>query len=274
MSVTITTTPPITVLRAPWSPELPPLARAAGGRWDAAAKAWAFDARDEARVRDIAREVYGSDGSDADAPTLTVRVPIEACSNVAELAVAGRRLASRRDRDEQVRLGPDVVLVSGGFPASGGSRANPSVNALAGTVLEVRDLPAGTARLVCEQMPGASLVPPAGTGAHDVDQPPTDQSEADQPEAAAGRPDVGDLVAVYDEDGAQVGTGHVSSTGPGPSGRERLVVRERGTRSWIVDADQVLMLTRAGTQHPDLHAERASLLARLADVDAQIASAR
>lgn len=138
-----------TYLQSPYHPHLPDRARALGGAFDAGSKCWRFSARDEQRVRDLAREIYGTDGAAADR-TVDVRITMADCEHLLLgqrgpecLWLFGRKIAERPARDSRVRLGADVVTVEGGFPASGGSVKNPALNAYDGTILEVRGVPAG-----------------------------------------------------------------------------------------------------------------------------------
>lgn len=147
--ITVTSTGDTVTLSAPYQPDLPSKAKAIGGKWNAADKSWRFAARDEQRVRDLAREIYGTDGDDAGASqTVTVRITVDDWFGVVygqrggeHLDMFGRQLVTRRSRDEAVRLGEGVIIISG-FPGSGGSVANPRLDARDGTVLEVRDVPA------------------------------------------------------------------------------------------------------------------------------------
>lgn len=129
-----------------------------GGRWDAASRRWTVDARDEERLRELLREVYGSDGSAGDeADLVTVRWDISRLGHARganEIRLAGRSIASRLGRDSDVYLGAGVVLVSGGFPGSAGSMKYPSVEPREGTVVEVRDLP----RAAVDSMSGMTIV--------------------------------------------------------------------------------------------------------------------
>jgi hypothetical protein len=164
VSVKVVTTGTTTTLHSPYDPTLPSKARAIGGRWNGAAKAWQFDARDEPRVRELAIEVYGSDGSDGSdtgQPTVTVRVPVTGVDD--EFRVAGRRLAHRPGRDDAVRLAPGVVIVTGGFSPSGGSVKNPRLEEDEGTVLEVRDVPALQAQRMVAEAGGGEIL---GDAAH------------------------------------------------------------------------------------------------------------
>jgi hypothetical protein len=135
-------------LSSPYHPDLPAKARALGGRFDPATRRWSFDPRDEARVRDLAREVYGTDGQPGD--TVTVRLDLAKSSlgtGRQTIYLAGRQIAHRPGRDAAVRLGEGVIIVDGGFRSRGGSMKYPALAWEDGTVLEVRDLPAGHADL-------------------------------------------------------------------------------------------------------------------------------
>lgn len=127
------------IVDAPYHPQFPARAKAIGGRFDGATKTWSFDARDEAGVREMCIAIYGTDRS-ATAELVTVRVNVESAAGD-ELYIAGRQIARRPGRDIPVRLGAGVVIVSGGFAASGGSVKNPGLAAKPGTVLEIRDIP-------------------------------------------------------------------------------------------------------------------------------------
>lgn len=139
-------------LVCPYDPDFPAKAAALGGYFRGGT--WFFDLRDEQRVRDLVKAVYGTDGSDVDQPTVTVRVDAYALigtRSCAELRLAGRSLVSRRARDSRVQLGTGVIVAEGSFPSSGGSVKSPSLFPKAGTVLEVRDLSPGVARKMIGQ---------------------------------------------------------------------------------------------------------------------------
>lgn len=117
-------------------------AKEMGGKWDPDGKVWAFDERDEERVRDLCMEIYGEDGRDS-GTTVAIRLDLEAYDNdiyEQELRLAGRQLAKRFGRDQAVALGDGIVLVEGHFKKSGGSRKNPRIGETKGVVLEIRDL--------------------------------------------------------------------------------------------------------------------------------------
>ncbi|MFJ4418773.1 hypothetical protein [Streptomyces sp. NPDC088925] len=159
-TVTITTENGKTSVHSPYHPDWPSQARDLGGKWRGGA--WVFDARDETRVRELARAVYGTDGS-PDEDTVTVRLPAPHLTGEANRPVAwwafGREIAARFSRDERVRLGDGVVIVSGGFERGGGSVKYPSLNPKDGTVVEVRDVP----RALVAGEEDAEIVEEAGT---------------------------------------------------------------------------------------------------------------
>jgi hypothetical protein len=130
------------VLDTPYNPDLPAKAKAIGGRWDSAARVWTFDARDEDRVRALAREVYGTDGSAT--KTVTVQHKFKMGDSLGQSVwMFGREIVQRPSRDEAVRLGDGVIIVEGKFQSTGGSRANPAIGKLlTDVVVEIRDVAA------------------------------------------------------------------------------------------------------------------------------------
>jgi hypothetical protein len=161
-TVTVTTDTVSCTLAGPSAAELPHYAKTIGGWWNPTDKVWTFDVRDEARVRALAVKLYGTDGSGADMPTITVRIPVPARFTpyrYQELVLAGRTLAFRPGRDTPVRYADDVVLVSGGFPPRGGSVKKPVLGeARADTLLEVRDVPLAVGLQMIEEAGGGELV--------------------------------------------------------------------------------------------------------------------
>lgn len=142
--VKITTSDGETRLQAPFNPDLPADAHNIGGDFDRPTKQWIFDARDEDRVRDLARRYFGTDGTTDAGDLVTVRVALASCSagysgQYAEFA--GRRIAERRYRDAPVKYATNVVLVAGSLRSSGGSMKHPSIGADDDVYVEIRDLP-------------------------------------------------------------------------------------------------------------------------------------
>lgn len=141
------------LVEAPYHPDFPEAARNLGGRWDG--NRWSFDARDEARVRDLLWEIYGEDGQ-RPVSRVTCRLKLDNYStNRNAVFFCGRQVVWRPGRDFKVHFGDGVVLLAGGFPASGGSMKRPALAAERGTVLEIRDIPEHLARAEAEKYPEA-----------------------------------------------------------------------------------------------------------------------
>ena len=115
-------------------------ARPLGGRWDAAGKAWTFDARVQDEVRALCHEVYGEDGS-GPTETVTVRVKLlqEVSASRASIRLLGRDIARAFGRDGGAKLGDGCVLESGKVD-SGGSHKNWHTKADAGTTIRMYDV--------------------------------------------------------------------------------------------------------------------------------------
>lgn len=128
---------------APYNSEFISAAKRLGGRWDA--PEWVFDARDEARVRALLIECYGTDGEIADLVTIRIEWTENESAKRASIEANGRTIARADGRDSGARLGDGVVLLDGEF-GSGGSRANWTTTARAGTVVLVRDFPRAAAQ--------------------------------------------------------------------------------------------------------------------------------
>jgi excisionase family DNA binding protein len=152
MSVTVTTENGKTSVTSPYDTEFVAKAKTIGGKWDGPSKAWKFDSRDEQRVRDLCREIYGTDGNPVETGDLvTVRVRLAehevTARDGAFAKFAGRRIAERPGRDSTVRLAANVVLIDGKLPSTGGSMRYPVIDAGDDVVVEVRDIPRATLKL-------------------------------------------------------------------------------------------------------------------------------
>lgn len=136
----------------PYHPDFVAGAKKLNGKWNSMTKTWVFDARDEANVRKLCMDVYGTDGEDGVGDLVDVRVPLTASElrRDQSLYIGGRQIAHRRDRDTPVRIGDGVVVVEGEFPDSGGSRKSPALITYdhGPIVVEIRDLP----RLAAERV--------------------------------------------------------------------------------------------------------------------------
>jgi len=134
----------------PYHPDFPRKARSLGGvfgRTREGKPAWFFDPRDEQRVRELVKSVYGTTGEEED-DLVDVIVDLGSLDRETgsirwsdEFWFLGRQILKRWGRDSSVRLGRGVVVLEGEFASSGGSRRNPQIGSVDGIVIEVRDVP-------------------------------------------------------------------------------------------------------------------------------------
>lgn len=113
------------------------------GQWDRESKEWVFALEKRSQVEEALNREYGYrpvDGVglhavEVDAYDLPER------GNC--LLIGGVKVASRSERDSDVRLADGVWVMDGSFPSSGGSRSSPRVAASHGTILCVEGLTDG-----------------------------------------------------------------------------------------------------------------------------------
>ena len=133
---------------SPYNPDLPSSARKLGGKWDGSTKLWTFDIRDEARVEELYRNIYGEWDSDIDIPICTVKVT--ATSEIYEgrggIFICGRQVARATGRDSGARLGTGVVILKGIGAVSGGSVKNWATIIREDSIFEIRDVPVEMAK--------------------------------------------------------------------------------------------------------------------------------
>lgn len=129
------------LVSTPYNPDLPAQAKALGGKWDAAARAWCFDGRLEADVAALYREIYGEWPGEA-VETVTVRAECPDGDHAEQtgIFVLGRCLARARGRDSGAVQGEGVVVRAGDF-RSGGSMKYWTTVAEKGTVVDIFDVP-------------------------------------------------------------------------------------------------------------------------------------
>jgi hypothetical protein len=137
--------------KTPFHPDFPPNARKIGGDWNN--PYWIFDIRDEARVRELCRNIFGTDGED-NTDLVTIRVTIinehfRIPQN--SFFLAGRLVAKAWGRDSGAKLGDGIIVLEGGFD-SGGSVKNWTTTITDWpTVFEVRDIPKKAAEMEIER---------------------------------------------------------------------------------------------------------------------------
>lgn len=131
----------IIVVSSPYSPELPARAKKLGGKWDAASRAWRFDARLEADVAGLYTEIYGEwTGQTVEYVTLVAEAQNMVSAEKGGIFLADRCLARAFGRDSGAKLGEGVICRAGGFD-SGGSTKYWTTIAAKGTVVEIMDVP-------------------------------------------------------------------------------------------------------------------------------------
>ena len=147
------------LISTPYSAEFVRKIKLLNGRWDSNAKVWSVDARDLDTVKKILTDIYGESGIAEDAPVkrVSVRVSLDEIDSADSAELFGYPIAKRWTRDSPVKLAPNVVVVSGGFASSGGSRKAPYLNAARDTIVEIRDIPESMAQRAVEQY-GAKII--------------------------------------------------------------------------------------------------------------------
>src|SRR5262245_3911911 len=104
-------------VKSPYNVQFVAEARTLNGTWVSSSQEWAFDGRDEQRVRDRCVRLYGTDGRTS-AARVTLRVTLGSHDGP-EITLGGRVLVRRKGRDSRAELGDGVVVLEGGFPSSG-----------------------------------------------------------------------------------------------------------------------------------------------------------
>lgn len=156
-TVEVNTTGKTIAVASPYHPDFPKKARKIGGKWDGAAKVWVFDPRDERRVRELCKEVFGTDGTPVELVTMRVTYAQRQAAHRDAIWLAGRQVAQARGRDSGARLGEGVVIIEGSAYSSG-SVKNWETAIAEGTVLEIRDVPRDIAeREAANPDPGVSI---------------------------------------------------------------------------------------------------------------------
>lgn len=192
---------PIVVTAPNYHPDFVAAARRLRGRF--VDGKWRFDHRDEERVRMACILTWGACEGDPGIAFATVRLRIRSHGE-RELYFAGRKVAERRARDEEVRLGPSCAITSGHFSSSGGSTKYPAIGSAAGSepvVIEVRDVPRELAGGLAAETDFAELVEDEGTPPPVLDPACASAEEAPAPDLdpeAQPAPGLAESLAVVD----------------------------------------------------------------------------
>lgn len=127
------------LVTSPYLPEFVTGARRLNGKF--VGDVWKFDRRDEQTVRSLMVETYGTDGSPVEVGDVEMDIYASGNGSEKQLFAFGREIANRPARDERVRLGNNVVIRTGDFGPSAGSRANPRLLQNGVVTVLVRDVP-------------------------------------------------------------------------------------------------------------------------------------
>jgi len=136
-------------VESPYSPLFVKKARDLGGEWLSKYKAWYFNKKDIERVKEMCRDVYGTDGT----PVKTVDIEVDLDTyfdNSNDIYIKGIQIARRPSRDASVILN-NAIVKKGEFLNKGGSTSHPRVGWKKGTILEVRDIPKRLAKEIVEK---------------------------------------------------------------------------------------------------------------------------
>lgn len=116
-------------------------AKSIQGKWNS--PYWVFPEENINELREILLDIYGECGELADEVpvTVTVDLNLDDYDYGADIKIGGVTVVRRRYRDSDVIYSDNVMLISGGFPSSGGSMKNPRVNPDKGTIIRVKDIP-------------------------------------------------------------------------------------------------------------------------------------
>lgn len=136
-------------------------ARALGGRWDAARRAWAFDEAGEDAVRHALTECYGTDG-DGDTVALYLYYVEDDSVRRKPVSLGALTIARAFGRDSGARLGDGVAHLAGPKPISAGSVKNWGTRIPAGCLLVVYGVPRAVAERAIERG-GTVVVAEIGT---------------------------------------------------------------------------------------------------------------
>lgn len=137
-------------LTVPYLPEFPIAARSLGGKWDHDRGSWFFNPGLESLIREICIKFYGTDGLDND-DLVTVRAvagnnPVIS-SHKQALYLGPIQIARAYGRDSGAKLNP-IVRIIDGHVFSCGTRKRWNTALSAGSVIEIRNVPAGVAKKV------------------------------------------------------------------------------------------------------------------------------
>lgn len=157
MSVKVTGTDEQIHVQSPYNEDFINQARQLGGTWNRGQKIWEFALPDEGRVRQALREIYGTDGTPT--PHVDLHIRLDELGRLgSELAIGGRVVLRKWNRDTTPKVGSDCAVIAGALKASGGSRNNPRITFEDGTIVEARNIPKPLAERLVEENPDVYVI--------------------------------------------------------------------------------------------------------------------
>lgn len=159
-SVKVTTKGNQITVSSPYDAKFVGGARQLGGKFERAGNVWTFDGRYESNVRELLRNIYGTDGTPTATVTMHVRLDeIKRLGRLGdEVKLGGRQLLKKFGRDSAPKVAEGVAVISGNLRNFGGSSKYPSIEAEAGTVLEVLNVPVDLASRLVEEDSDAYII--------------------------------------------------------------------------------------------------------------------
>lgn len=124
-------------VESPYSADWVKRAKMLHGKW--ARPCWVFGEDIADDVKAALNDVYGECGEEVE--RVDVLITLTRGLYGQSISFGGIQLASRFERDGEVRLGDQCIFVSGSFHESGGSRANPRVTCDEGTMIKIKGCP-------------------------------------------------------------------------------------------------------------------------------------
>lgn len=148
MNITVTDTNVSVV--SPYNAKFIAGAKQINGKWNK--PAWEFPKENEDLVRNLLRDVYGTDGTPESTVTILVKLPeAEWLMKDATFMVGPFQALRKLGRDTTPRLGENCTIIQGKLLSSGGSRNNPRITFTNDCVMRIKNVPQSVANSLIEK---------------------------------------------------------------------------------------------------------------------------
>lgn len=147
MKITVTDTT-ISVV-SPYDANFVKQAKQINGKWDK--PAWVFPKENENLVRNLCRDIFGTDGTPE--VTETILVNLAYVNTDDRLMVGPIEVLRKWDRDVAPKVGEGCTVVQGSLRSSGGSRNNPRITHSDDCVIRVKNVPQSLANQLVADYP-------------------------------------------------------------------------------------------------------------------------